>query len=255
MLNYHRSGSGPTLIVQHGFFGGSGYWLPQVAALRSMFDIIAPDLPGFAASRDEPVETSIEGHARAVVQLLDALGIRRFHFLGHSMGGMIAQQIALDWPERVARLVLYGAASSGKLPDRFESLAESVRRIEEEPVDASAERIARTWFVEGEASAYFRLCVEAGRGARKEAAIAALGAIGEWDVTRRLGEIDIPTLVLCGDRDRSVRRQQAYSLLRSIRNSRLCIAPGCAHCVHLEAPEFFTHAVREFLSDNAATPI
>jgi 2-hydroxy-6-oxonona-2,4-dienedioate hydrolase len=253
VLSYRRHGSGPVLVMQHGFMGGGGYWLPQLAAFASEYDVIAPDLPGFAGSRDELVETSIEGHARAVVHLLDALAIPRFHLIGHSMGGMIAQQIALDSPERVSRLVLYGTTSSGHLPDRFESLAETIGRLEQEPAQRSADRIAATWFADGEASPYYPLCVEAGRGTGKQAAIAALTAIGRWDVTPRLKEIDLPSLVICGDRDRSISSEQAYLLSRLIKNSHLCIVPGCAHCAHLEAPELFNHVVRAFLSKSTSS--
>lgn len=253
MLHYRRTGSGPPLVLQHGFLGGALYWQPQIAALSPTFDVIAPELAGFAGSSLEPVENSIEGHAQAVVRLLDALGIDWCHFVGHSMGGMVAQQIALDHPDRISRLVLYGTASSGRVPERFESLEASIRRIEEDGVAACAERTARTWLVSGEQSPYYSLCLEAGRGTSREAAIAALRALGQWDVSQRLGEIAIPTLVLCGDRDRSIGLQEALSLRRAIANSALCIAPACAHNVHLDAPEFFDDVVRAFLSPSDPT--
>src|SRR4029079_4406330 len=90
MLHYRRHGNGTPLIMQHGFLGGSGYWVPQFPAFGKVFDIIAPDLPGFAGSAAELAQDSIEGMAAAVIGLVDALGIDRFHLLGHSMGGMVA---------------------------------------------------------------------------------------------------------------------------------------------------------------------
>ncbi|MGH6704781.1 MAG: alpha/beta fold hydrolase [Bradyrhizobium sp.] len=251
MLNYRRFGNGPTLVMQHGFMGGCGYWLPQLGNLGASFDVITPDLAGFAGSRDETVQESIEGHAAAVCELLDWLKVQRYHLLGHSMGGMIALQIALDYPQRVGKLVLYGTSSSGNLPSRFEPLEASIRRIEQEGLDACAQRIVRTWFIDGDAAPYYSLSLDAGRGTRADAAIAALACIARWDVTRRLAEIDAPSLVLCGDRDRSVDPQQAYALWRGIDRSELCIAPGCAHNVHLDAPDFFNHVVRHFLLKTA----
>ncbi|MEM9423128.1 MAG: alpha/beta fold hydrolase, partial [Pseudomonadota bacterium] len=86
MLNYRRSGSGRPLILQHGFLGGSGYFASQMAALGHAFDVIAPDLPGFAGSRDEPAVETIEALSRAQVDFVDALGVEKFSLLGHSMG-------------------------------------------------------------------------------------------------------------------------------------------------------------------------
>jgi pimeloyl-ACP methyl ester carboxylesterase len=247
MLHYRRHGKGPALVMQHGFLSGSGYWVPQMGVFGTAFDVIAPDLPGFAGSAGEPVRDSIEGLADAVVELLDALGVSRFHLLGHSMGGMIAQQIALDHPERVRKLVLYGAAPRGDSPGRFETLEASIARFESEGVEASADRIVRTWFVDGDGAPYYRLCHEAGRGTRVEAAVKALGAVKRWDVRSRLTELRLPTLVLCGDRDRSIALDQARALREGIEGSQLCVVTGCAHNVHLERPDLFGQIVRDFL--------
>jgi pimeloyl-ACP methyl ester carboxylesterase len=233
--------------MQHGFLGGSGYWVPHLGAFGRTFDVIAPDLPGFAGSADRPAPDSIEGMAGAVVTLIDALGVGPFHLLGHSMGGMVAQQIALDHPERVQKLVLYGTAPLGDLPKRFETLEASIARLETEGVEATADRIVPTWFVDGDAAPYYRLCYEAGRGTRVGAAITALGAVKRWDVRSRLAELKMPTLVISGDRDRSISLDQAFALREGIAGSQLCIVPGCAHNVHLEKPELFSQVVREFL--------
>lgn len=248
MLRYHRHGSGPALVLQHGFLGGAGYWAPQIEALCESFDVIAPDLAGFAGSAGEPVRASIRGHAEALIELLDALGIERFHLMGHSMGGMVAQQVALDWPRRVDRLLLYGTASKGFLDDRFESLDESIERIKRLGTEACAAHIAKTWLVDGDASAHYPLCLESARGASRTAAIAALGAIRRWSVSERLHELKLPTLVLCGDHDRSVAIRHALDLQRAIQNAELCILPGSAHCAHLDARDLFTEAVRRFLA-------
>jgi pimeloyl-ACP methyl ester carboxylesterase len=253
MLHYQRRGKGSTIILQHGFLGGGGYWLPQLAAFGAEFDVIAPDLPGFASSAGEPVCESIEGLGDALVALLDTLGIERFSLLGHSMGGMMALQLALAHPGRIEKLVLYGTAASGDLPKRFETLEESIARLEAEGVDASARRISATWFVDGEAAPYYRLCCEAGRGASLEAAVTALAGVGQWDVRARLGELQLPTLVICGDRDRATAPEQAYELWNGIAGSHLCIVPGCAHAVHLEKPEIFNQIVRDFLVCSVAS--
>lgn len=248
MLNHIRHGNGPPLVLQHGFLGGCGYWVPHLATFGRHFDVVAPDLPGFAGSGAVEAPDSVEGFATALLGLLDDLGIERTALLGHSMGSMVSLQIALDHPERIERLVLYGSACTGNLPKRFETVEESVARIEEKGIEVCADFIVPTWFVDGEAAAYFPMCREAGRGADTGAAVRALRALARWDVCARLGELSMPVLVICGDRDRSTAPDQSYRLFEGIPDARLCVVPGCAHNVHLERPEIFSSVVLDFLT-------
>ena len=94
-LHYRRAGTGPALVLVHGFLGGSSTWHGQIRRFGPTRDVIAPDLAGFGASRMAMAPDSIEGHARLVIDLVDSLGVEAFELLGHSMGGMVAQKIAL----------------------------------------------------------------------------------------------------------------------------------------------------------------
>ena len=246
-MNYWRHGQGKPLVLQHGFLGGSGYWLPQFANFARHFDVLAPDLPGFAGSADLPAPDSVPGFAAQLVELWDRLGLERVHLVGHSMGGMIALQVALDYPERVDRLVLYGTACSGNLPERFETVDESIARIEREGIAKCADFIVPTWFVEGEQAPYFQLCKQAGFGADTASAARSLRALSRWSVCERLAELEIPTLIVCGDRDRSTAPNHSWHLWRELTDASLCVVPGCAHNVHLERPELFNATLLDFL--------
>lgn len=248
MLHYQRSGQGPTLVLQHGFLGGSGYFAPQIADLGRSHDVIAADLPGFAGSSGEDCPQSIAGLSEALIGLLDQLEIERFSLLGHSMGGMVALQAALDHPDRIEKLVLYGTSSSGTLPNRFESFEETIARVERDGVAATAARVSATWFVDGKDAPLYPLCLEAGRGAAQEAVIACLKAMPQWAVTERLKELAAPTLVICGEQDRSYSIDSVVQLARDIKTAQLCLIPGCAHNLHLEKPDLFNQVVGEFLS-------
>ncbi|MFT5173619.1 MAG: 2-hydroxy-6-oxonona-2,4-dienedioate hydrolase [Gammaproteobacteria bacterium] len=248
MLNHHRYGNGRPLVLQHGFLGGGGYWAPQLPTFGRHFDVIAPDLPGFAGSAHIEAPTTIKGFSSALVALLDELNVEQSALVGHSMGGMIALQTALDHPQRIERLVLYGSACTGNLPKRFETFDTSIARLRDDGVEACAERIVPTWFVEGDKAPNFAMCHEAGRGTSVDSAVRALGALREWDVYERLGELRMPVLVICGDRDRSTAPDESYRLHEAIAGSQLCVLPGCAHNVHLERPELFAAIVLEFLS-------
>lgn len=247
MLNFRRYGAGPTLVLQHGFVGGGGYFAPQAAALSRFFDVICPDLPGFAGSASVSAEMTTTGLSRALIELLDELGVERFSLLGHSMGGGVALQTALDHPRRVHKLVLYGTASTGRMPKRFETVKETLDRIRLDGIQATAERIAATWFVEGARAPMYDFCVSAAGEPNQAAAMKAIENFQKWDVSERLGELKMPVLVICGDRDRSYSLEDTLAMMRRIARSELCVLPNCAHAAHLEAPEIFTDLLTTFL--------
>ena len=130
MLNYRRFGSGPTVVLQHGYAGGSAYFGILAAHLAANFDVIATDMAGHAGSADEPVPDSIPGIAKSLLETLTVLGVERFMLLGHSLGSMTALQAALDYPDRIEKLILYGSSATTYLPNRFETFDETVARIE-----------------------------------------------------------------------------------------------------------------------------
>lgn len=252
MLNYERFGDGETLVLLHGYAGGLGYWLPLVMGLKHGFDVIAVDLPGFAGSADIPAPDSIAGYATSVVELMDELGVDKASLLGFSMGGMIAQQAALDYPERLRTLILYGSSAIGDLPHRFEPWEAAIERIEREGVEATTETTSATWFVEGSSHPYYPMCREAGRGANKESCIKVMRAMQSWSSTERLSELDLPTLIVVGDKDRSTKPSDSIVLWENIPSSVFCVLPGCAHGAHVEKPDLFNKVIYDFLVEHAA---
>ena len=140
-------------MLQHGFLGGGGYWAPVLPALSRRFDVVCPVLPGVAGSVDEPIPGDRSGFAAALVRLLDDLGIDKTHLLGHSPGSMTALQLALDFPDRVERLVLVGSACVAELPGRFEAFDQTMGRLASESIEATLDRIvthrARARFATG----------------------------------------------------------------------------------------------------------
>lgn len=248
MLNYVRFGKpGRTLVLVHGFLGGTGYWTPVATGLKDHFDVIAVDLPGFAGSAGVPAPDSLSGYAGTVFALMDELGVGRFSLLGFSMGGMIAQQAVFDRPDRIASLVLYGSAGVGDLPNRFESWEASIARIRREGVEPTADRTAATWFVEGTGHPYYPTCREACRGANADSCVTVMRAMQGWSALERLGSIRSPTLVIVGDKDRSTRPSESVVLWEGIPGSRLCVLPDCAHGAHMEKPDLFNAIVLDFL--------
>jgi pimeloyl-ACP methyl ester carboxylesterase len=247
MLNFRRCGRGRPLILVHGFVGGSGYWTSLMNAFGGRHDVIAVDLPGFAGSGDGPLQTSIRGFGDTVIGLLDTLAVDRFALVGHSMGGMIAQEMALTHPDRVERLVLYGTACAGDLPGRFETWEASEKRFREQGVSATIDRIASSWFLAEAADPAYPPCRDGCEGATLEPCIAGLGAIQAWSSRDRLAQLAMPTLVVVGEHDRSSAPVESVALWQAIPDSRLCVLPVCAHAAHLEKPHLFHKVLADFL--------
>lgn len=235
------------LVLVHGFMGGSRQWDGAVETLQKRFDLAAVDLPGFGANAHLPPISSIGGYADWVVQHLRGLGVKRYHLLGHSMGGMIAQEIALRDSEQVDRLVLYATGSIGVLPGRFETIEDSKRRAEEDGPAVTARRIAATWFLDGEAADGYEHCAAIAAQTRLAAMHAGLDAMQSWSGAQNLKQIQKETLILWGDRDRTYPWAQTQSLWEAIPNTSLAVVPGCAHAVHAEKSDYFQLLVTDFL--------
>lgn len=246
-LAYTRKGSGPALVLVHGYLGGSAMWADQLTIFSARYDVICPDLAGFGNSAHLIAPDSITGHAEDVLRLLDDLGIETFALLGHSMGGMVVQEMVRLAPDRIATLVLYGTGPQGVLPGRFETIAQSRMKIVAEGLAVSARHIAATWFMLGEAAEAFPLCLALGKRATEQAALASLTAWENWDGRPALSQIRARTLVLWGSHDRSYNWSQPEALWQGIALADLAVIPGCAHNVHLENGQIFNQLLSDFL--------
>ena len=246
-LHVERAGRGEPLVLVHGYLGGSHQWAAELQALSPHLDVIAPDLPGFGRSHHLPSPTEMTGHAQAVLNTLDAMGVQQFHLLGHSMGGMVVQEIVRLAPQRVQRLVLYATSALGLLPGRFETMERSRERLKEDGVEATARRISATWLLEREASAHAQALGDLAAQASPQAAEAGLWAMERWDGRDHLEHIAQPTLIIWGDQDRSYQWAQIERLWREIPGASLAVLPRCAHALHLENPVVFHRLLLDFL--------
>ncbi len=237
-----------TLVFVHGYLGGSQQWAGQVEVFSDSFNIITPDLPGYGLNNQLQSPESIRGYADYVLEELDVLGIENFHLVGHSMGGMIVQEMVSIAPQRVKKLVLYGTGSVGIMPGRFESIEESKQRLINEGIEIYSRRISAKWFVQGKDCYNYKCCADIAVQASSQAALAGLTAMEAWSGTESLNKIYSPTLVLWGDCDQSYQWELPEKLWRGIPDSSLSVIPGCSHAVHLEKPHLFNAILLDFLS-------
>jgi pimeloyl-ACP methyl ester carboxylesterase len=236
-----------TLVFVHGYLGGARQWDQQKAVFGNRFQVITPNLPGYGGEDRSTTPESIRGLAMNVLDQLDNLGVHRFHLVGHSMGGMIAQEMVALAPKRVEKLVLYGTGPVGLMPGRFESIADSRRAVLEQGIAVTGRRIAATWFMRGEAAKGYDVCADLAVRATEQAALAGLTAMANWSGVAALPGITVSTLVLWGDGDRAYLWPQPEQLWQGIKGAQLAVVPGCSHAIHLEKPHLFDALLEDFL--------
>ena len=240
-------GSGTPLVLVHGFLGSSDMWSPQIKFFKDDFRVIVPALPGFGKSSTINSCDSIECMAKAILNLLEKKEIKNFNLLGHSMGGMIVQEIAKIAGEKILKLICYGTGPRGNIPGRFETIDQSREKLRINGLKDTAYRIAKTWFIEEEKAKYFYLCEEAGKQTSIETADNGLVAMKNWSGIKNLKNIKNKTLIVWGDQDKAYNFNQIEALSNNIPDSDLKVIKDCSHNVHLEKPDEFNRIIREFL--------
>jgi pimeloyl-ACP methyl ester carboxylesterase len=247
ILPSRRIGVGKPLVLVHGYLGGSSQWDGLLPVLSQHFEVVTLDLAGYGMANHLVAPTDLADHARNVLATLDHMGIERFHLLGHSMGGMVVQEITSQAPHRVNKLVLYATGPLGCIPGRFETMARSRERLKDDGVQRTARRICATWLLDCEASPAFEALAELATQASEQAASAGLSAMESWDGREHLGRIEQSTLVIWGESDRTYGWSQIERLWRCIPRASLAVLPACAHALHLERSALFCTLLVEFL--------
>ena len=240
-------GSGTPLVLVHGFLGSSDMWSPQIKFFKDDFRVIVPALPGFGKSSTINSCDSIECMAKAILNLLEKKEIKNFNLLGHSMGGMIVQEIAKIAGEKILKLICYGTGPRGNIPGRFETIDQSREKLRINGLKDTAYRIAKTWFIEEEKAKYFYLCEEAGKQTSIETVDNGLVAMKNWSGIKNLKNIKNETLIVWGDQDKAYNFNQVETLSNNIPDSDLKVIKDCSHNVHLEKPDEFNRIIKEFL--------
>lgn len=251
VLDYERGGSGPPLLMIMGMSGTSLSWgEPFLEAMQRDFDVIAYDHRGVGASTrlDGPLTIAQMGEDAA--GLLDALQIESAHVLGISMGGMIAQELALGHPERVRTLTL-GCTYCGGHGSRITS-PEVIQKLVAGMMSGDRRMALRTtWEVNvspsfaADADAYASFLENAERRAVAVPVIQAqMQACGAHDTSTRLPELALPTLVVHGTDDQMLPAENGRQIASLIPGARLELLDGVGHMFWLERPQRAAELVR-----------
>ena len=242
-------GKGFPFVFVHGYLGSSEMWNFQKKFFSKHYRVIIPALPGFGESHNVKSLDSINKMARQIIDLLDQKNIDKFNLIGHSMGGMIVQEITKLIGDRVNKLICFATGSIGEIPGRFETIDETREKLKKDGTEVSFSRVPKKWFVKGDKDKNYFLCKNAVKDVSLEAADNALFAMKNWRGKEDLKNIKNETLIIWGDKDTSYNFDQVDTLKKNIKNSRLEIFKNCAHNVHLEQPDEFNNLVQKFISE------
>jgi 3-oxoadipate enol-lactonase len=257
-LDYERSGTGPPLLLIMGLSGTALSWgEPFLAQLRQDFDVIAYDHRGIGASSHLDGPITIREMAADAAGLLEALELDCAHVLGISMGGMIAQELALAHPERVRTLTLGCTYCGG--PGSVRAAEEVWARVIGAGRSGDRELVLRTMW-EINVSAEFaadeterRAFVE--RALSRRVAVEVIEqqarAAAAHDTSSRLGEIELPTLVIHGTEDQMIPVSNGHMIAQLIPGAPLEILDGVGHMFFLERPERSAELLRAHVAVHA----
>jgi pimeloyl-ACP methyl ester carboxylesterase len=258
-LAVHTSGAGRPLLLLHAFPLDHRMWVGQ-EPLADQLRLIIPDQRGFGGSRTAGCPTSLEQLADDAVALLDALHIDEPAIVcGCSMGGYVAQHVAIRHPTRVRSLILVDTKLEADTPEAREAradLAAKVQKLGAEIVAAAmvprlltanpeANGVARR----GEIEALLHRMILEQPVSTIVAALAALAA--RPDMTGCMQHVAVPTLLVVGADDQITPPECLIRAEAIIPESRLLIVPHAGHMTPLEAPAVFNAAVLEFLRETA----
>ena len=254
-----ESGSGPPIVLLHGFTGSAETWTPLRQKLDSAYRVIAIDQPGHgqSSSPPDPDRYRLDRFASDLAFLLDSLDIERAVVLGYSMGGRAALRFAVDYPRVVAGIVLE-STSPGILDPKLRSerrtsdsaLADDIERAGMEAFVQRWEALP-LWDTQHTLPESAQLQLRQQRLSNDPSGLAnslrGAGAAQEGPMLDSAVGIQGPVLLIAGALDPKY-VQLGRLLEKSIRNSRLEIVPNAGHAVHLEQPDAFASAIMNFLS-------
>jgi pimeloyl-ACP methyl ester carboxylesterase len=242
-----QRGRGRRVVFLHGYCDSWYSHNGVVEALPADIHAIVPSQRGHGGSDKPAAGYAMADFARDVIALMDHLGIDRAPIVGHSMGSLIAQELAVAYPERVSALVLNGSAATAD-NDVLGSFLAETRQLAD-PIDRGFVAAFQSGTCAQKLGPGMSLehAIDESMKMPAHAWVAALEGILDYRPSQSLDRIACPTLIVWGDRDEIFLRPEQDKLLARIGGSRLTIYEGAGHGLHWEEPQRFARDVMAFL--------
>ncbi|MGD8307730.1 MAG: alpha/beta hydrolase [Ignavibacteria bacterium] len=252
-LYYEKSGNGPVLILIEGLGAAIYLWDKQIPELSKHFTVIAYDNRGIGKSTKPPGPYSITMMADDLSGLMDGLNISKAHILGASMGGLIAQEFALRYPDKVDKLILCATTAGGidHVPMSQEVL-QLVLKTDGDPIELLKKKLALVYtepFLKDSENLDHLIKMRLENPYDPETYQAQAMAAAVFDRSNEVKNIRATTLILAASNDLLMPVENAYNLNKKITNSKLKIQEGYGHQFFIENYTEFNKDVIEFLLD------
>jgi 3-oxoadipate enol-lactonase len=249
-IRYDIQGAGPWLILSHSLATDLTLWDDQMSALISHFRVLRFDTRGHGGSSAPDVPYDFAMLTADVLGLMDALDIERAHCCGISMGGMIAQHVALAAPERINKLILV-STTSGYPPEARAMWGERIAGVRKNGMEPLVVPTLERWFTAPYRAAHPEMVARIAALVRATPAAGYCGsgqAIAMLDTTEKLPSLRCPTLVIAGSDDAGTPPAMGRKIAEQIPGARMEMLESSSHLCNVEQAALFNDRLTAFLA-------
>ena len=241
---------GPWVMLSHGLATDLTMWDELADALKARYRVLRYDARGHGGSAATGGDYSLDMLTADAAGILDALGITQAHFVGLSMGGMVAQGLMLDHQRRISSAVIADSRHT-TTPGFTRAWLDRIDAVRKGGIEAIVESTVTRWSSAGLADRKPAVIARMERMIRNTSPDGYCGcaaALARLNYGHRLGDITQPVLVICGDEDHGAPPENTRQMHAMIRGSRYRVIEQAGHIANIEQPEIFNDAVTNFLA-------
>ncbi len=253
MLSYEIHGThGPLVLMLHGLGSRGEDWVLQIEAMQNEYRMVTCDLRGHGSSPSPAGWPTVADLAEDVVGLLEQIGERSAHVVGLSLGGGVALQMGVDYPQQVKSLTIVNAAATLRVPrNRLPSAFVRMVLLLTGRRRKLGEWVAAGLFPRDDQQELREVAAERIADNLSRNYLRAILAVLRFDLRKQVHKISAPTLIVAGRLDRTVPLRAKVALARDIPGARLEIIEDSEHATPLDSPDEFNRILLQFLREQA----
>jgi len=250
-INYRVTGEGPWIILSHPVSANMEIWEPQINALAEKFSVLQYDIRGHGETEATPGPYPMVQLADDAAHLLAYVGIEKAHWIGTSLGGMIGQSFAIQYPDKVDRIVLANTTCQAA-PNAQTLWGERALQAEMHSMASQIESTVSRWFTKGFIENNPKVIQRIEEMIRTTSVVGYRGtsnALINFDLSEQLGSIKSKVLVIAGEHDQATALTMSQKMVSLLPEAQLVIVKDAAHISSLEQWNFFNKEVIKFLCE------